>query len=42
MALSSFGDNPKGIYEYDIDSEIVKIKKLLFKFVSKIDGIFWI
>jgi hypothetical protein len=35
-------DNPNGIYEYDIDSEIIKIKKSLFKFASKVDGIFWI
>jgi hypothetical protein len=42
MALSNSVDNPNGIYEYDIDSEIAKIEKLLFKFVSKIGGIFWI
>jgi hypothetical protein len=40
MALSNFVDNPNGIYEYDIDSEIIKIKKLLFKFVFRIGEIF--
>jgi hypothetical protein len=40
MALSNSVDNPNGIYEYDIDSEIIKIKKLLFKFAFKADGIF--
>jgi hypothetical protein len=42
MALSSFVDNLNGIYEYDIDSEIAKIERLLFKLVFKIDGISWI
>jgi hypothetical protein len=40
MILSNFVDNPNGIYEYDIDSEIIKIKKLLFKFAFKVGGIF--
>jgi hypothetical protein len=42
MALSNFVDNPNGIYEYDIGSEIIKIKRLLFKFVFRIGEIFWI
>jgi hypothetical protein len=42
MILSNSGDNPKKIYEYHIDSEILKLKKLLFKFASKIGGISWI
>jgi hypothetical protein len=42
MASSNFGDNSKGIYEYDIDSETIKIKKLLFKFVFRAGEIFWI
>jgi hypothetical protein len=40
MASSNSVDNPNGIYEYDIDSEIAKIKKLLFKLVSRTDSIF--
>jgi hypothetical protein len=42
IILSSSIDNPNGIYEYDIDSEIIKIKKSLFKLVSKAGNIFWI
>jgi hypothetical protein len=33
-------DNPNGIYEYDIDNKIIKIERLLFKFVFKVGGIF--
>jgi hypothetical protein len=39
MALTNSVDNPNGIYEYDIDSETIKIKRSLFKFVFKIGGI---
>jgi hypothetical protein len=42
MTLLSSVDNPNGIYEYDIDSEIIKIEKLLFKFVFRAGEIFWI
>jgi hypothetical protein len=42
IASSNSGDNPKKIYEYDIDSETIKIKKLLFKLASKADKISWI
>ena len=42
MILTSFVYNPNGIYEYDIDSETVRIRRSLFKLVSKVDGIFWI
>jgi hypothetical protein len=42
MISTSFVDNPNGIYEYDIDSETIKIGKSLFKFAFRIDGIFWI
>jgi hypothetical protein len=42
MILSNSGDNSKEIYEYVIDGEIVKIEKLLFKFVFRIGEIFWI
>jgi hypothetical protein len=38
----SFVDNSNGIYEYDIDSEIIKIEKSLFKFAFRTGGIFWI
>jgi hypothetical protein len=40
MILSSSVDNPNGIYEYDIDSETIKIKKSLFKLVSRAGEIF--
>jgi hypothetical protein len=42
MASTNSVDNSNEIYEYDIDSEIIKIERLLFKFVFRIDGIFWI
>jgi hypothetical protein len=42
MASSSSGDNLKGIYEYHIDSEIFKLGKSLFKFVSRTGRISWI
>jgi hypothetical protein len=42
MTLLNSVNNPNGIYEYDIDSEIIKIERLLFKLASKIDEIFWI
>jgi hypothetical protein len=42
MVLSNFTDNSNGIYENDIDSEIVKIGRLLFKFDFRIGEIFWI
>jgi hypothetical protein len=42
MTSISSVDNPNGIYEYDIDSETVKIRKSLFKFVFKTDGISWV
>jgi hypothetical protein len=35
-------DNSNGIYEYDIDSEIIKIEKSLFKFAFKAGEISWI
>jgi hypothetical protein len=40
IILSNSVDNPNGIYEYDIDSEIIKIRKSLFKFVFRAGGIF--
>jgi hypothetical protein len=42
MALTSSVDNSNGIYEYDIDNEIIKIRRLLFKLVFRIGGISWI
>jgi hypothetical protein len=42
MILTNSVDNSNGIYEYAIDSEIVKIERLLFKIVFKAGGIFWI
>jgi hypothetical protein len=39
MASTSFVDNLNGIYEYDIDSEIAKIRRLLFKFAFRADRI---
>jgi hypothetical protein len=42
MTSSSFGDNPKGIYEFHIDSETLKLKKSLFKLASRAGGISWI
>jgi hypothetical protein len=39
MVLSSSGDNLKGIYEYYIDNEILKLEKSLFKFASRAGGI---
>jgi hypothetical protein len=42
MILSNSVDNSNGIYEYDIDSETIKIEKSLYKFASKIGDIFWI
>jgi hypothetical protein len=39
MASISSVDNSNEIYEYDIDSEIIKIEKSLFKFVFRIGGI---
>jgi hypothetical protein len=39
MILSNSADNSNEIYEYDIDSEITKIKKSLFKFAFRIDEI---
>jgi hypothetical protein len=40
MVISNFVDNPNGIYEYDIDNEIIKIERSLFEFVFKIGDIF--
>jgi hypothetical protein len=40
IILSSSVDNPNGIYEYDIDGEIIKIEKSLFKFAFGIGNIF--
>jgi hypothetical protein len=42
MISTSFVDNPNEIYEYDIDSEIIKIKRLLFKLAFRTDEISWI
>jgi hypothetical protein len=40
ITLTNSVDNPNGIYEYDIDSEIIKIRRLLFKLAFRIGGIF--
>jgi hypothetical protein len=42
MILTNSVDNSNGIYEYDIDNETAKIKRLLFKLAFRIGGIFWI
>jgi hypothetical protein len=42
IILTNFVDNSNRIYEYDIDREIIKIRKLLFKFVFRIGRIFGI
>jgi hypothetical protein len=39
---SNFVDNSNRIYEYDIDSETIKIKKLLFKFAFRAGEISWV
>jgi hypothetical protein len=39
IILTSSVDNSNGIYEYDIDSETVKIEKLLFKLAFRIGEI---
>jgi hypothetical protein len=42
IILMNSVDNSNEIYEYDIDSETIKIERSLFKFVFRVGGIFWV